>query len=337
MESMRTDVNSFNSFLGLHDDYGSVKPPIPSDFQHHISHGLAHGGVIGGKPLLLRRRWNCQALLLCLLVPWGIFVCVFAATSFQMPGNAILGSTGMCFLACFAALFLVLILGALASIAWGKEAWYGTHPLTWFSFLFATSSMAWVLGIFVGWQNYQTNLAEYYFITNLKVYDSLDPVSAKGQQLMDVGRVTFRPGSQLDLRRSYGFRQSDMYCVAPVTRGAKDLSTYDFWAVGVNCCHDHTNDFRCGAYLSPTARSGVRLLDDSQRSWFRLAVQQAEAQHGIHSEHPIFLTWTEDPNVGIDDSLMAGLQWYFTGISVYLLFQALLVAGAVAFLLSKGW
>jgi len=333
MESMRTDTNSF---LGLHAGYGSIKPPIPFDFQQHILYG-EEKTVTGGKPLLLRRRWNCQALLLCALVPWVIFAGVFAAASFQLPAIAVLGSAGMCFLVCVAAFFLVLIFGAWACISWGKEVSYGTQQLTWFSFLFATSLTAWVLGIFLGWLNYRTNLAEYYFISNLKAYDSVDPLSAKGQQLMDAGRVTFVPGSQLDLHRSFGFRHHDMYCVAPVTRGEQDLSNYDFWAVGRNCCSDHANDFRCGDYASKTARSGVRLLDDSQRSWFRLAVQQAQAAHGIHSEHPIFFTWMEDPNVSVDEGLWAGLQWYFTGVSVHLLLQMLLVVGSVAFLLAKGW
>jgi len=335
MESMRSDASSF---LGLHAGYGSVKPPIPFDFQHHILHGSVEETGAGGKPLLLRRRWNCQALIWCVLAPWGIFACVFAAASFQLPGNTILSSTGMCFLTCAATFVLVLLFGGWASISWRRrEVWYGTQRLSWFSFLFATSLMAWVLGILLGWLNYQTNLAEYYFITNLKVYDSLDPKSAKGQQLMDAGRLTFVPGSKLDLNKSFGFRHSDMYCVAPVTRGGTELSNYDLWAVGVNCCNDHVNDFRCGDYSSITARSGVRLLDDSQRPWFRLAVLQAEAAHSIHSEHPIFLTWMEDPNLGVNDCLVAGLQWYFTGVSVYLLFQILLVAGAIAFLWSKGW
>merc|ERR1740129_1287572 len=100
MESLQRDASSF---LGLHAGYGSVKPPMPFDFQQHVLYGSAEDTVTGGKPLLLRRRWNCEGLLLCALVPWGIFACVFAATSFQLPGNAVLGSTGMCFLACLAA------------------------------------------------------------------------------------------------------------------------------------------------------------------------------------------------------------------------------------------
>jgi len=334
MEPPRRDARSF---LGLHAGYGSVKPPIPFDFQHHILQGSVEETATGGKPLLLRRRWNCQALLLCVLMPWGIFACVFAAASFQLPGNVLLGSSGMCFLTCVAALLVVIPFGVMAAVFWRKEEWYGTQRLTWFSFLFATGLMAWFLGIFLGWINYQINLAEYYFISNLKIYDSLDPVSAKGQQLMDAGRVTFVPGSQLDLHKSFGFRHGDMYCVAPVSRSDNKQSNYDFWAVGTNCCNDHLNDFRCGDYTSKLARSGVRLLDDSQRPWFHLAVQQAEAAHGIHSEHPIFLTWMEDPNRGIDEGLLAGLQWYFTGVVVHLLLQTLSVVGAIVFLLAKGW
>jgi len=215
---------------------------------------------------------------------------------------------------------------------------FGPPEPTWFTFLFGTSLFAWVLGLFVGWMNWNMNLAPYYFITSLKFYENVDVKETRGLSAMDAGRLTFVPGTVLDTGKSMGFRQKDMYCVAPVvpTAGA-NLARYDFWAVGVNCCSDHASDFHCGEYNNMNARSGVRLFRDDELPWFQLALKQAEATHGIHSQHPVFLTWLEDPSAGVNDDVNRSLQWYFTGITMHAAFQILLVIGAMGTLWSWGW
>ena len=117
------------------------------------------------------------------------------------------------------------------------------------------------------------------------------------------------------------FKNVDTYCVAPVSvlqgpqfncRCAErrlsapggvvlPLETYDFWAIGMDCCSVNAADFHCGMGLgwascllplshgrsaraaralagevgNSKAHSGLRLLDDRQRSFYRLAVEQA--------------------------------------------------------------
>ena len=46
--------------------------------------------------------------------------------------------------------------------------------------------------------------------------------------------------------------------------GEAPLSTYDFWAVGVNCC-GAAADFKCGEFSNPKAHAGLRLMSDEQR------------------------------------------------------------------------
>ena len=43
-----------------------------------------------------------------------------------------------------------------------------------------------------------------------------------------------------------------------VNSGVPETGTYDFWAVGKNCCGDPVGVFRCGDWHNPAARSGPR-------------------------------------------------------------------------------
>ena len=67
--------------------------------------------------------------------------------------------------------------------------------------------------------------------------------------------------------------------MAPIVVGNGTLESYDFWAVGLNCCSSNTGDYRCGEFSNPAAQSGLRLMDQREADFFRLAVQQAEASY----------------------------------------------------------
>merc|ERR1740121_3126179 len=102
---------------------------------------------------------------------------------------------------------------------------------------------------------------------NLNTYSDVDPSQMKGQQLMDAGRIVFTQNSKLDIRRSMSFKNLDSYCVAPITIGNENttyaaLASYDFWAVGINCCSDNTADFHCGEFDNSKAHAGLRLMRD---------------------------------------------------------------------------
>merc|ERR1719161_1268457 len=110
----------------------------------------------------------------------------------------------------------------------------------------------------------------------------------------------------------------DMYCVAPVVNGDSQLTTYDYWAVGVNCCSGSSSDFRCGEFNNVHARSGLRLMKDEQRPFFRLAVQQAEAAYKIKAEHPLFFHWMQDPVAAVNAYRDDGFKYYLLGIFTHL-------------------
>jgi hypothetical protein len=94
--------------------------------------------------------------------------------------------------------------------------------------------------------------------------------------------------------------------------------TYDYWAVGTNCCSHHLFDFDCGEWNNPAAHSGLRVLDETSRSYYMLAVQQAAAAYDIPVEHPVFMYWVQRPQ---DQILGYKAESYFSlGIGTFYTF-----------------
>jgi len=221
----------------------------------------------------------------------------------------------------------------------------------WQAFGCAMFVVAFFLALVVGDTNYWMNLQPYYDVLNLQAYENVDPSKYWGQQLMDAGRIGFAEGTGIDLSRSMGFRNDDWYCVAPIATQQQLLqnkagaevpdqhqpqevvttsSTFDFWAVGTNCCSgSSTTEFRCGEYNSPTARSGLRLMHDDQRPFFRLAVRQAEAAFGIKSVHPLFFYWMEDPLLEMNAYRDEGYRWFIIAVFIFFLLNLLCTFSAV--------
>jgi len=269
---------------------------------------------------------NIVAIALNIFLPWALFSLIYAVTSFslhyQHPWlvHFILG---------FGAV-LVLIATALAFRAWKKkkEGFSDREP-TWFMFAAFTLAVALALAVVFGDINYWYNMQPFYDIENLNTYPSVDPSKDKGQQLMDAGRVYFNDGSKLDTSKSMAFKNLDLYCVAPIVRGDAQLTSYDFWAVGVNCCSGTQSDFRCGEHNNPHARSGLRLMKDDQRPFYRLAVQQAESAYQIKAEHPLFFVWMQDPIAEVNSYRDDGFKYYLLGIFTHLAFSIFIVVCAV--------
>merc|ERR1712151_614337 len=114
-----------------------------------------------------------------------------------------------------------------------------------------------------------------------------------------------------------GFHNEETYCVVPINSYQGALASYDFWAVGLNCCSGTSKSFTCGEYKNPRAHAGLRWMRDSQRAFFQLAVQQAEATYGIKANHPLFFTWTEDPAAEQAAWLDVGKKFFFVAAVGY--------------------
>jgi len=271
-----------------------------------------------------RKRLNIVAITANIFLPWLVFCCIFAALSFsfhyQNP----------------AAAWTIVGLGVVAVLIAGGLAYKTKKHLDrdpmWYTFSTVLLSVAVVLAAVFGDLNFWTYMQPYYDIDHLNNYPSVDPSTEKGQQLMDAGRVYFADGAKLDLKKAMGFKNMDLYCVAPIVKGDEQPETYDFWAVGMNCCSGVSSDFRCGEFNNPHARSGVRLMRDNQRPFYRLAVQQAEASYKIKSAHPLFFYWMQDPVAEMNSYRDEGMKYYLVGIFSHFAFNLFcVVVGMVGF------
>uniref|UniRef100_A0A7S2JVN1 Uncharacterized protein n=1 Tax=Zooxanthella nutricula TaxID=1333877 RepID=A0A7S2JVN1_9DINO len=303
--------------------YGTV--PGPPDYARGgaggASLGLPAGQATGnvfvpGK----RRRLNLVAICANIFLPWFAFSAIYAGMSFslhyQHPSLAI----GLAVLGLVAA----AVAGAFAARA--RQRGQGEM---WYTFFALALLIATVAAFAFGELNFSLNMQRFYDIENLNTYPSVNPARERGQQLMDAGRVYFADGTGLDMRKAMAFRNLDLYCVAPIVHGEEQLASYDFWAVGVNCCSGVSSDFRCGEFNNPHARSGLRLMADDQRPFFRLAVQQAEAAYNIKSTHPLFFIWMQDPVAEMNAYRDSGFRYYLLGVFTHFAFNLCCTAAAV--------
>mmetsp|Transcript_68299 Transcript_68299/g.193485 ORF Transcript_68299/g.193485 Transcript_68299/m.193485 type:complete len:339 (+) Transcript_68299:71-1087(+) len=272
-----------------------------------------------------RQRLNLLAMFLCLFLPWILFVIVFALLSFSAHYN----QPGL--------VYTIVVLIGLAILIQGRLALYfqeqgsigmAVRGASWAVFLFVSFLIAFCLAVVLGCLNYRANTWSIYQLVSLNDYQGVDPSRMRGEQLMDAGIVNFAPNATIDVTKSKSFRSLVTYCVAPISMGSDQLMTYDFWAVGIDCCSRTKASFHCGNNKA-SAHSALRWLKVNDRPYFRLAVQQAEAEYKITATHPLFFEWTEDPHEVIRQLRSNSIQNFLFALFGHLLFQAFIVAVAV--------
>eukprot|EP00747_Dinoflagellata_sp_TGD_P107673 gnl/TRDRNA2_/TRDRNA2_170189_c0_seq15.p1 gnl/TRDRNA2_/TRDRNA2_170189_c0~~gnl/TRDRNA2_/TRDRNA2_170189_c0_seq15.p1 ORF type:complete len:298 (-),score=52.88 gnl/TRDRNA2_/TRDRNA2_170189_c0_seq15:95-988(-) len=267
-----------------------------------------------------RRRMNLVAICVNIFAPWFAFASLYAILSFSFHYQHPTWS----WLLVVLSFIVVLIVGFLA---WRTKK-RDRDPM-WYTYAALALLVATILAAIFGDMNFWYNMQPFYDIENLNTYPSVNPAREKGQQLMDAGRVYFSDGTGLDMRKAMGFKNLDLYCVCPIVNGEQQLASYDFWAVGLNCCSGVSSDFRCGEFNNPHARSGLRLMRDDQRPFFRLAVQQAEAAYNIKATHPLFFYWMQDPVQEMNNYRDSGFTYYVLGVFTHFAFNLFCVVCAM--------
>lgn len=271
-------------------------------------------------------RMNVVSIIGSFLLPCLVFTLTTSVLSFELrylhPELA-WGIVGM-------EAVLVLWLAHLARVDLYRDTIQAPRrEPTWYVFLAATVALAWVTGMLHGQTIYSHYMKSYYDLTNLNSYQALDINKVPGSLVLDAGYIVFDDKAYLDLERFASFTDGDTYCVAPVVAGEK-LVSYDFWVVGMNCCGDTGKErapenFNCGESSNPNARAGVRLMDDSKRAYYNLAVQQAIAEFHIQARAPQFFEWVEDPLADLDAESSDGYMYHLFGVFGFVGLQLFLV------------
>jgi len=268
-----------------------------------------------------RRYLNIVAICLSIVLPWAYFCLIYACASFDLR----YWKPWLCCLLLAFALLPVVVLGlpSLKHIKTSKRQPPDGRGSTWYSFILMTMSLSWILGIIFGNMNFRTNMKPSYQYNDMNVYTGVDPATVSGNEMLDAGQVGFVDASLIDVRKSIGFQNLDLYCVAPITVGGRTLDSYDFWAVGLDCCSTNSADFNCGEYSKKEARMGLRVLDPDQQSFFNLAVRQAEVAYNIKTTHPLFFYWVQSAKSEIAWIKDEGIKYYLIGLIAHLALQIL--------------
>jgi len=271
-----------------------------------------------------RRRLNIVGILVTWICPCILFTVVFAVLSFKIRYN----NEYLSYFIVACCLLVVLFCGVFAGRALKQKFTEAGFLPTWIIVMAILMALAWMAGVAFGDYNYEHNLQPYYDSLQLNTYTDVRPERLRGQMLMDAGRVTFVKGTKLDLSKSMGFKNVNVYCVAPIVFKNVTPPTYDFWAVGTNCCSGNYADFHCRGFNDESAHGGFRLMRDFDRAYYRLAVQQAESTYKLRAVHPLFFTWVKDPLKLTKEWYSVGQNFFIIWVVGHALFQTLVVIAA---------
>lgn len=215
------------------------------------------------------------------------------------------------------------------------------HFAVWAGTLTLSLFCAYIGGMYLGWRNYLYFMMPYYEMSAMNHYAGVDPSVMSGGAFMDAGTIEFIDGSHLDLSKSGGFMNLDMYCVTPIVSHSRNLQ-WDFWAIGVNCCTGAPNNFACGSHDAIAggtkggfggATGGLRLMSASELPFYQMAVTQAQTRYGLNGTRPIFFHWVKDAQKSLEGYRADGWtdfkMWLlsaFGGLSLLLFIGSLMVA-----------
>lgn len=170
--------------------------------------------------------------------------------------------------------------------------------------LLGMTALSCVFGFYAGQFVNREYKHPYYEYQQLRVYKGIDTKSESGARYTDAGIVYFKGGTGIKRNRNACLKNDNAYCVAPIVQCSdtgvcpelEEGRSFDYWAVGKDCCGCPNGEFRCGEWDNPLVRGGLRLLNEEQDGlYYRLAVKQWEGMYGKTAKHPLFFDWTLRP------------------------------------------
>lgn len=266
-------------------------------------------------------------------------------------------------------MFLVEVIPAVINLCVTYTAWQYFKrrvPATrWIMILAICMWGATFSALLMGDTNYWRYMQSYFNFSDLAAYIDVDPSKDQGQSYMDAGQIYFKEGSKVAKDRAIAFRNSEIYCVAPIMRGedtgtssdgeiedavgsgdskvkVPPSGTIDFWAVGINCCDPAGLDpgdinFRCSEASSLYARAGIRQLRDDTRPFFKMAVEAWSAALNVPVRHPLFFHWVADPLDRVDEYWRTAMRRYKFAIAQCIMIILIVTIALHALLFKVGF
>lgn len=198
--------------------------------------------------------------------------------------------------------FLLVVIGVVSTklrtrIRWAPVIFWSWWPC----WKFSACVIAAAAGIGIGDYIWYNQLLPYHQMDRLQAYDNVNPSTVEGVRMQDAGVVEFRNDAGVDRSRTGCIQNGATYCIAPVVmngkveEGSEPGVTYDFFMAGKDCCNC-PGEFRCDDWNMPSSTlGGMRIVDQGDRAFYRLASEQWASLYGKPVEHPIFFTWSDDP------------------------------------------
>lgn len=162
-----------------------------------------------------------------------------------------------------------------------------------------------ILGTYLGIQGWDNSWQEFWWMNigqQLMESTATTPAGARS----DAASLSFHSANttSVDTSRAAGFKDTDLYCVAPIMSPAtagSEFGRVNFWAVGINCCTKY-GTFTCDNAREPGGAYGVVQLGGGYPcpscnvDKFRKARQKAEAMYNLVSApEALMVRWVVSP------------------------------------------
>jgi len=244
-------------------------------------------------------------ILFCAVQMASAFLFAMLGMILPMPWNLICFAFVFCILffrfATVAIFFAAVLKGRYTNQFYRSALYFwGWWPM----WIMVTTLGATIIGYSVGDWLWKSNLGPYFNLKKLQKYTDINPEHVPGERIQDAGLVEFTNFAEMDRGKGGCYmNKGDTYCVAPIVNGGQvaygmsglpRTGSYDFFAVGVNCCSCPNRDMRCGAWDNPIASGGLRSLDEKSRPFFKLALDDWQASYQKTAKNPLFFEWVQD-------------------------------------------
>jgi len=244
-------------------------------------------------------------ILTCTVQIASAFLCSMMGMLLPRPFNWLCWACVFCILVCRIATIVVFLMAVIKGrymheFYRSSFFFWGWWPM----WLFVTTLAATFLGFSIGNYIWTTCLGPYFELKKLQKYEDINPEHIPGVRIQDAGLVDFTSFAEMDRAKGGCYMdKGDTYCIAPIVNGGEvkygmdgmpRTGSFDYFAVGKNCCPCPNRDFQCGEWRNPIASGGIRSLDVAARPFFQLALDDWQASYQKTAKNPLFFEWVQD-------------------------------------------